>query len=166
MALRKVLKVYSERDVLLAEVHRLGGRLHRNPKEGPACSYYHQETGALMEERYYWNSRLHRENGPAVVEYHHENGAVILEGYYRRGFMHRDPKQGPARIERNNSGTVNLIEGYYVNGKPFRNPAEGPDHIERNEDGRIEYELYSEVRPPRRPAGQNFRSLAGKKPSP
>jgi hypothetical protein len=156
MPYRKVTLIYSDTNMVVLETHRMDDKLHRSEEEGPACIHRDEETSAVLEERYYWKGRLHRERGPAVIKYNIGTIAVV-EMYYRHGSMHRDPKHGPAWVERDHTGTLVLIESYHLNGRPFRDPADGPQHIERREDGCIEHEAYSEPR---------SRSHAGRRPGP
>ena len=114
MSQRVIHEIDPETGIVLLEMHRLNGRLHRNSKQGPALIHRHPDTGTVIEERYYWNGRLHREDGAAVLEYNYLNSVPMSEMYYRHGLIHRDPKQGPARLERNDSGTILLVAGALV----------------------------------------------------
>ncbi len=153
MAHHTIKKTYSETGVVCCEFHFRSheergerSRLHRDPAEGPAYIYRYEETGAPIEERYYWCGRLHRYEGPAVLEYNPIRAFAWKEKYYRHGFLHRNPKDGPAWIERDYESAAILCEVYYVNGRPFRDPKDGPYHIQRNKDGVIFEQVYSEPR--------------------
>lgn len=145
-----IQEIDAETGTVMIETHRLNGRLHHDPMEGPA--YVHRTaTGEVAQERYYRRGRLHREEGAAKVEYDLQR-KVCLEMYYRHGLLHRDPNRGPAWIERN--GPVVITESYYLHGEPYRDPKDGPRHIARFDSGEIEYEVYCDAgeAPPGRPA--------------
>ncbi len=135
--------------VIVSEVYRLDGELHRDPMEGPAylCRVKDRSgTYFIYQERYYWHGKLHRENGPAKIEYGNGHpGPMTDEIYYRHGLLHRDPKIGPAHVERLNEAII-ITERYYFYGKLWRNPADGPCEIVRYDDGSVEYEEFSESR--------------------
>lgn len=85
--------------------HYLDGRLHRDPKEGPACE------SELMRE-YYWMGRRHRDfrEGPAFIF----RGEVVR--YYFEGKLHRPIEEGPA-IEYDDGHRA-----YYVHGEKKEPP--------------------------------------------
>lgn len=152
-----------ETGLLAEEVHRLNGRLHRDPREGPARISW-SAAGRICSERYYWRGRMHRPDGPALIDRWH--GGVVEE-YYRHGLVHRDPNEGPARLERTPEGLL-LIECYALYDELFRDPAAGPNYCERNIDGTVTCAEYSEPGEPaptsrRRP---RLRLKAGPEPSP
>jgi hypothetical protein len=60
MSQRIIHEIDPETGIVLLETHRLNGRLHRNSKQGAAYIRRHPNTGAVIEERYYWNARLYR----------------------------------------------------------------------------------------------------------
>ena len=168
MRRRTFLEIDLDTGVVLLELHRLDQRLHRDPKEGPACVRREPGTGIVVEERYYWHGRLHRDGQPAVITYN-QKSVPIVEMYYRHGLMHRDPKEGPARIERNRTGSLILIESYCLYDKLYRDPADGPNQIERREDGSVDCVSYSapdDVRPTRSSARQRSGSAVAAKPVP
>jgi hypothetical protein len=135
-----------ETGVVLEEIYRLGGKLHRNPAEGPALIRRHAKTGLVAWESYHEHGALHRIDGPAEVEYFID-GQVGNETWFYRDSLHRDPKDGPAHVERWHNGVavVPILTEYRVYGHPFRDPNDGPYRIERDADGRIEEELFAET---------------------
>jgi hypothetical protein len=129
--------------ILIEEAYRLDGKLHRDPNEGPAYIRRSSEGTGVVEERYCWHGRLHRENGPAYVLYSTDRTVLIDEHYHRHGLLHRDPKEGPAWIER--VGSLVVVEEYCFNGQRYRDPADGPCYIGRSHtDGTIDSEEFSE----------------------
>jgi hypothetical protein len=139
--MRRILRdIDQDTGVIVMETHRLNGRLHRAPSEGPA--YILRERGTVFE-RYYWKGRLHRENGPAWIHYDEDTGVRFVEDYYRHGLSHRDPDDGPSLVVRSDDGRVIMEEAYCFNDKLYRDPAIGPCYIGRDRSGRINRQDYS-----------------------
>jgi uncharacterized protein len=108
--------------VVIEDTYRLNGRLHRPFREGPAVTYRSaEEGGAVTEEWYYWDGRVHRLDGPAKILNHHIGPKLRHEVYYRHGRIHRDPHEGPAWIEYDEDGNVHS-QGYFANGYPRKKP--------------------------------------------
>jgi len=165
MGRRLTKEIIPETGVIVCEMHRLDGRLHRDPTEGPAYTT-RTDNGDVVEERYYWHGRLHREDGPAKLAYDVED-RPWREMHYRHGFLHRDPKQGPAWVERDGDGAT--TESYYFNGEPYRDPADGPWAIQRSESGEIIFEQYcdaGEVVLPSHPSSRSHRPVPARTPLP
>ncbi len=126
------------------------------------------QTGLVVEQRFYLNGRLHRDEfeGPAVVmrdpesgaierqEYrlngylHRENGPAVigftandkpLQEYWYRGLRHRS--DGPADISGDLSAGDYLVT-YRRYGVFHRDPKEGPAQI-GVENGKRDLELYA-----------------------
>jgi hypothetical protein len=150
--------------ILVLETYRLDGKLHREPKDGPAYIRRSDEGFGIIEERYYWRGKLHRENGPAYILYA-DNQLILEEEYYHRhGVISRDPKEGPAWVEYFDGVKVN--EEYVLNGVRYRDPADGPCYISRSFDGTVHLQEFSKpgaVRPTRHPSR---RPLLGPKAEP
>jgi hypothetical protein len=111
------------------------GKLHRDPKSGPACRTLLAEEGRERLE-YFVDGLAHRDeaDGPAWIATSLRTGRIVEEGYYRRGECHR--QGGPATIIRNDDGGL-LFEAWFEHGKLHRDPAKGPAVICRDEDGHI-----------------------------
>jgi hypothetical protein len=166
--MRRILRdVDQDTGVVFLETHRVNGRLHRNPAEGPA--YVRREDGSIIE-RYYWKGRLHREDGPAAIVSDEKTGVKETEYYYRHGQFHRDPAEGAAVIIRDPENGVIITEVYSLFNVTFRDPDAGPCHIERERSGEITEELFStaeEVFAMRRRLGRHTKaSLKLTTPSP
>lgn len=78
--------------------------LHRPETEGPAfiervrirqATAFGLSPGEVLNERYYCNGKLHRDNGPAYVEYSHTNLRKV-EYYYKNDVNFND--SGPIQI--------------------------------------------------------------------
>jgi hypothetical protein len=128
------------------EVYRLNGRLHGDPKEGPALTLRDRASGLIANEEYHWLGRLHREDGPASIRRRiapGTNEVVVEEEYRRYGWRHRDPSEGPAEIRRNETTGIVLHEAYWENNELHRDPAAGPAAIWRNAStGHVVSEAY------------------------
>lgn len=154
-----------------------GGKLHRDPKNGPAWML----NKASLHQKWYVDGELHREDGPATFEKDNETGLVIEEGWVMRGTAHREGgaasifrceitgvmtqeywrdhgklsrKNGPAYIHRNQNTGVCEKERWYEGGTLHR--LDGPAVVERNPDtGEIileEYWRYGEKLDPSAPS--------------
>ena|ERR1700735_1249610 len=88
-----------------------------------------------LEEYFYCDDELHREDGPAVIKYNYAFDTAE-ESYYLHGKRHR--KNGPAVIVRNSDGST--VEEYHRNGKLDR--TDGPAIVIRNSDGSTVEEYY------------------------
>jgi hypothetical protein len=104
--------------------HWLNGKLHRNPKEGPA---WHYVRGEEVRIEYGINGQLHRDpaDGPALSYTHFEGREISGEEYFEHGEWHRPPSQGPAVIQANRSGRL-VLEIYVEHGQRHRDPKQGP----------------------------------------
>jgi hypothetical protein len=90
-----------------------------------------------IEEYFYADDELHREDGPAIIKRNDAFG-ILEEYYYRRGKL--DRKSGPAVIKRNADGSTE--EEYYRDGELHRK--NGPAVIKHNADGSTEEEYYQD----------------------
>jgi hypothetical protein len=114
-----------ERRVILYEWHwDWRGRLHRNPKDGPAF-LIRNEGGTVCHEEYYWHGKWHREDGPARIS-RGPGGFICLENWFRFGRLHRDPAEGPAMQIWDRPGKDGDVIAYYIHGFNFRDPRIGP----------------------------------------
>jgi hypothetical protein len=159
---RLIREIDLETSITQLERYRFYGKLHRDPKEGPAYIERSLRDGRVYRKRYYWHGHLHREDGPAWLEYDTENTA-ILERYYRHGLVHRDPKEGPAWIERAADGVL-IREGYFWYGRGYRDPADGAYATQRVPSGRVEFERFSD--PGERPPTRATRRRKSDEPAP
>ena len=156
-------------DGAVLETYWLGGRFHRDPKEGPAWRRRGQEgeswkyfvsgelhrdwkdgaalhvsvaegTGLIIEE-YYENGTLHRPvtSGPARTIID-ANGKVLFEGFFEQGLAHRDPRVGPALWWADAEGTG---AEYFVNGQLHREQRDGPALLHSDAKGRCLLEIYA-----------------------
>ena len=150
MSRRVITQLDLDTGVVVFEEHRLGRRLHRDSKDGPAYIERSAEDGGILAERYYWNGKRHRVDGPAVVSYRLGTPDLpSLEMYYLHGIQHRDPKEGPAEIQRR--GDVVVLEVYYLYGEEYRDPADGPSYIARYDNGETEWFRNADGPRPTRP---------------
>lgn len=150
---RSVIKQIDLRTgICFDEKHKLDGKLHRDPKEGPAW-IERGPGGIVCHETYSWHGRRHRIGAPAVISYQFPLSVLpSLEMYFQHGKLHRDPAEGPALIERTGDFVTSNI--YSVHGEQYRDPAEGPCYIVWDEDGISEIEYSPAARrksPVRRP---------------
>lgn len=103
---------------------------------GAAVTIREKETGKIVEEVWYRNGALHRDDGPAIVR------ALPVgdrdEYWYRDGLLHRD--DGPARLLADEAGREIFIE-WYRGGKLH---AEGrPALIHQDGRGLVHHESWS-----------------------
>ena len=129
-----------ETGVVVIELHRSGGKWHRDPTLGPA-KIERRFDGSVSEEQYFWNGKRHRDDGPASIEYF-ADGVRQLEKYYQHGVLTRDPKGGPAVIQRNEQGVI-IYEGFVLGGVDYRDPLDGPCEVKRNSVGDIIEQVFS-----------------------
>ena len=143
-----ITEINLDTGTVIVEKYTVGGKLHRDPAEGPAL-VERFDDGALRAVSYCLNGKDHREDGPAYVEYA-ANGMLVQEVYALGGKWHRDSAVGPAYISRYENGVVSS-ERYCMFGDDYRDPASGPYYISRKEDGTVEHEQYAERgrRPPK-----------------
>ena len=107
------------------------GRLHRDPKEGPASFVIRDAitvkgtSDNLTMTRYCVHGQNHRDegDGPALLSRDNVSGVAVFEEYWRHGVQHRDG--GPAAIDRAPDGGV-IGESWFRDGKLHRAPGEGP----------------------------------------
>lgn len=115
------------------------GKLHRDPRQGPAWSYVcdarTDASGgrAYTEVQYHVRGQYHRDpcDGPALTRRDNETGVLLLEEYWRDGFYHRE--SGPVSIERTPEGVVTFE--YHV--PRDGDPGDRPSHIRRDAQGRL-----------------------------
>lgn len=113
------------------------GRLHRDPKDGPACVVARCDKNEnLTVWEYASDGKLHREDGPAVILSIPESGQTTMELYYRDNVLHRD--DGPAITFYDCEG-VKTGEHWYSNGVLHRDA--DPAMIEYG-DGMIIFERH------------------------
>ena len=81
---------------------------------GPAYIVFEYFDGNLtkMEERYFVNGNLHKEEGPAIIEYY-LNGRIKYEVYYCYNMIHNSI--GPAHIRYSAIGEI-ISKNYFING--------------------------------------------------
>jgi len=65
-----------------------------------------------IEESYYVNDQLHREDGPAYTIYERYSGKIVRQIYYINGKTHR--RNGPAIICYDEKGFI-VAQAYYFN---------------------------------------------------
>ncbi len=77
---------------IYTQFYAINGKLHRDSKEGPARTDYH-ENGQLAVRQYRESGIFHRDplDGPAY-ECWHENGVKANEFYYVHGKQVKPPK--------------------------------------------------------------------------
>ena len=116
------------------------GRLHRDPKEGPA-SFVIRDPITLKETednvtiiQYCVRGEKHRDEqeGPAVMVCDNRTGVLLREIYDQEGRACR--KDGPAVIERNADGIVVFQAWCNGTGWFYRDPKEGPAVITHDPD--------------------------------
>ena len=69
--------------VVVTEKYRLNGRLHRDPKEGPALVERDASNSHRTIEQYRWHGHLHRDpkEGPALTGWEKETGEIYWQEY-------------------------------------------------------------------------------------
>jgi hypothetical protein len=100
------------------------GKLHRDPREGPA---WHRKGAEGEACEYVVRGKLHRDHrdGPATTNCMLDGKPAHGEEYWKHGERHRPSTEGPAVLQVDPSGKV-LFEIYIEEGKPHRDPAQGP----------------------------------------
>ena len=160
-------KIDADTGLIIEECHRLNGRLHRDPNEGPAV--IKRDVNGVRVEQYFWQGKLHRTDGPAVVErdtegrleqlawfhqgrHHRDDGPALMiyerggmfhsHSWYRHGENHRDPNDGPAHIAFSD-GVLDEVT-YTCEGLDWRDPTQGPWQT-RYERGKVLWEEWAET---------------------
>jgi hypothetical protein len=124
---------------VLLEAWCAEGKLHRDPKEGPALwqvldGPHGYSERPCTEIRYCVRGELHRdeEDGPAWTKRDNETGVPVTEEYWRDGDLHRE--DGPAVITRWPESTVS--HQAWWQGDRMRDASEGPCALWHDPQGR------------------------------
>ena len=83
-------------------------------KDGLHTYYY--KNGSVKYQKWYKDSKFHREDGPAFISYY-EDGSVAYQQWCRDGMYHRE--DGPAQIAYYEDGSIEYQE-WYKDGKHLR----------------------------------------------
>jgi antitoxin component YwqK of YwqJK toxin-antitoxin module len=104
-------------------------------------TYFSFPNGNLLNEEYFTNGKLHREDGPASISYYN-NGNIKSEAYYTNGKLHRE--DDPAIIGYDKDG--NLTCKIYMNQGVFIKCINDGIHIEKNEECNCQNKSYTDIR--------------------
>jgi hypothetical protein len=118
-------------DGAVITAYLVDGKLHRDPKQGPA---WHHKAAYGEDWQYLVQGEFHRDHrdGPAVHSASSKPGEPVIESYYQHGKLHRPSSEGPATTRTMPDGRV-VIEGYYEEGQLHRDPKQGPAYVEVSE---------------------------------
>ncbi len=122
-------------------IRKSDGAIHR--EDGPARVLRDNETGEVLQEDYYVNNQLHRDDDqPAKIIYGGIQGSVCFEAYFQHGLRHRDERLGPAVIEYDNAEGLIGSYRYITYGQLHRSGGKPASICYDHDANRIAYALY------------------------
>jgi hypothetical protein len=111
-------------DRVILELYREHGALHRDAAAGPAF-HLRNEHGEICQYALGGKLHRDHRDGPALIDTNFEGRGVRREEYCHEGTWHRPSAEGPAVIETDTSGR-RVLEIYIEHGLRNRDPKEGP----------------------------------------